>query len=118
MDWKRACGCVMALCVGTGAGAGEEGGRTALRMGMEAGAAEEGAVAIAGAVAACGRGSRGNRRGDGKAARNRAALHRVGWDWGDSYFISSSGVFFHLMRPCPASDNTVSRSVVRISRAW
>ena len=49
MDWKRACGCVMALCVGTGAGAGEEGGRTALRMGMEAGAAEEGAVAIAGA---------------------------------------------------------------------
>ncbi len=34
-----------------------------------------------------------------------------------AYFISSNGAFFRLMRPCPASDNTVSRSVVRMSRA-
>ena len=53
-----------------------------------------------------------------KPSETGRLFHRVGWDWGDSYFISSSGVFFHLMRPCPASDNTVSRSVVRISRAW
>lgn len=42
----------------------------------------------------------------------------VGWGLGETaYFISSNGAFFRLMRPCPASDNTVSRSVVRMSRA-
>ena len=113
MDWRRACGCGTELRMGVGAGAAARGDGCgmALRMGMGAGAVADTLV-----VADAGRGRTGG--ATEKPPETGRLFHRVGWDWGDSYFISSSGVFFHLMRPCPASDNTVSRSVVRISRAW
>lgn len=54
----------------------------------------------------------------GKPPESGGFPQGVGWDWGKTaYFISSNGTFFCLMRPCRTSDNTVSRSVTRMSRA-